>query len=283
MILISKWQVASELLNHAKLKVSIAENGEQAIRQIKQGGIDIVLMDLQMPVMGGIEATQYIRKMERYQDLPIIGLTANTMVNDKKNCIKAGMNDHISKPFSPTELYTVLLKYLKRTKTIIDNSVAENEKNSENHLSIAASETSLTVAKKTEQDLEQVDDYKQLLTQAGFEVDIALARVLENQSLYIRILSSFIQSKQNDLIDIKKHLEAGEFKKAKLIAHSLKGVAGTMGAVKLQQVAKDVEQAISLDEQVDTALLEQFKHVLSESIEVVERAIDCYHHNEGMA
>ena len=107
-------EVAIGLLEDAAIHVDLAENGEIAVRMAQETDYDAVLMDMQMPVMDGIEATRAIRSDARFQDLPIIAMTANAMAVDREKCLKAGMNDHIGKPIDPDELFSVLLRWAGR-------------------------------------------------------------------------------------------------------------------------------------------------------------------------
>jgi two-component system, sensor histidine kinase and response regulator len=106
-------EVAIGLLEDAAIQVDLAENGEIAVRMAQENDYDAVLMDMQMPVMDGIEATHVIRSDPRLQDLPIIAMTANAMASDREQCLKAGMNDHIGKPIDPDELFSVLLRWAR--------------------------------------------------------------------------------------------------------------------------------------------------------------------------
>jgi two-component system sensor histidine kinase/response regulator len=104
-------EVALGQLEDAKAEVDIAENGEVAVRMVKDNHYDLVLMDMQMPVMDGIEATRAIRSDPRFEGLPIIAMTANAMAADRDKCLEAGMNDHIPKPIDPQELFRVLSQW----------------------------------------------------------------------------------------------------------------------------------------------------------------------------
>ncbi len=105
-------ELASELLKMQNANVVIADNGSEAIKKLQENTIDLILMDLQMPIMDGFTATAEIRKIARYQDLPIIALSANAMKEDVEKCKSAGMNDHISKPIDIDQLYSTLSKWL---------------------------------------------------------------------------------------------------------------------------------------------------------------------------
>ena len=106
-------QVAREFLERLGLQVTVAGDGEEALRVLQHETFDVVLMDLQMPVMGGIEACQHIRREERFGELPVIAMTASAMLSDREECLAAGMNDHVAKPIDPNRLSGVLIKYIR--------------------------------------------------------------------------------------------------------------------------------------------------------------------------
>jgi CheY-like chemotaxis protein len=104
--------LATELLGTvAGTLVTLAENGQEALDRLEEGTFDIVLMDVQMPVMDGIAATRKIRAQPRFDRLPIIAMTANALQRDREECLAAGMNDQINKPFEPAELFSALAKW----------------------------------------------------------------------------------------------------------------------------------------------------------------------------
>jgi len=109
-------EVAIGQLEDAEVNVDLAENGEIAIRMVQEKDYDLVLMDMQMPVMDGIDATRVIRSDLRFKTLPIIAMTANAMAADRDRCLDAGMNDHIAKPIDPDQLFNVLLRWTGRSK-----------------------------------------------------------------------------------------------------------------------------------------------------------------------
>ncbi|HOF06311.1 MAG TPA: response regulator, partial [Syntrophales bacterium] len=106
-------QIARELLTEAGFVVDIAEDGRKSLAMIAKRPYDVVLMDMQMPVMDGVSATREIRKQEAFRELPIIAMTANVMAADIQKCTEAGMNDHVAKPIDPEELFAKLVKWIK--------------------------------------------------------------------------------------------------------------------------------------------------------------------------
>ena len=111
-------EVAIELLGQAGLMVDVVENGKQAVEHVITGNYALVLMDMQMPEMDGLEATRCIRKLPDKSEIPILAMTANAFEDDKLQCLEAGMNDHITKPVDPEKLYETLVNWLPKSPTV---------------------------------------------------------------------------------------------------------------------------------------------------------------------
>jgi two-component system, sensor histidine kinase and response regulator len=107
--------ILSQLLELTGVHVDTAENGEEAVRMVKAARYDLVLMDMQMPVMGGLEATRLIRQNPVHQQLPVVALTAGGFMEDREHCFEAGMNDYLMKPFEYKDLIQVLRRNLPPT------------------------------------------------------------------------------------------------------------------------------------------------------------------------
>jgi CheY-like chemotaxis protein len=105
--------VASELLLQMELEVDIASNGKVALEMVQRDTYDLILMDLQMPVMDGLTATRHIRALPGCQSRPMVALTANVWASDRMACLEAGMNDHVPKPIEPRELGNCVLKWIR--------------------------------------------------------------------------------------------------------------------------------------------------------------------------
>ena len=105
-------QVASEILEGAGFFVDIANNGQEAVDMVQANNYDAVLMDIQMPEMDGMEATRVIREMEQFKELPIIAMTAHAMAGDREKSLKIGMQDHLTKPINPQELFIALAQWV---------------------------------------------------------------------------------------------------------------------------------------------------------------------------
>jgi two-component system sensor histidine kinase/response regulator len=107
-------EVALIVLEDIGWQVDIAENGKEAIDRVKSTAYDLILMDMQMPVMGGVEATRIIRQLPTGGSIPILAMTANAFNEDREACLDAGMNDFVTKPVAPDRLYEMLLSWLSR-------------------------------------------------------------------------------------------------------------------------------------------------------------------------
>ncbi len=110
-------EVALGQLEDAEVEVDVADNGEIALNMVKSNEYDIVLMDMQMPVMDGIEATRLIRAESRFDELPIVAMTAIALAVDRERCLEAGMNDHIAKPIDPDQLFSTLSRWVGHPKS----------------------------------------------------------------------------------------------------------------------------------------------------------------------
>ncbi|WP_320055567.1 response regulator [Desulfuromonas thiophila] len=105
-------EVARDLLEHLGLQVAVASNGREALAKLEQETYDLVLMDVQMPVLDGLEATRILRRDPRWRQLPVVALTASVLESDQNSCLAAGMNDHLAKPIEPAELEQLLRRWL---------------------------------------------------------------------------------------------------------------------------------------------------------------------------
>ena len=210
-------EVVTELLADAGLLVDLAENGEEALDMVRLRAYDAVLMDMQMPVMDGLEATRLIRAEGRFAELPIIAMTANAMSVDRDRCLKAGMNDHIAKPIDPEQLFDTLLRWVKPRRLPATSPPAEI---------LAPAQTDL---------IPEI---------AGIDVQLGLRRVLGKRKSYLAMLGRFAGSQGETLKRLDERLLAGDDYAAELIAHCLKAVAGNIGSSALQGEAEELETAI---------------------------------------
>jgi PAS domain S-box-containing protein len=210
-------EVAIELLEQSGLCVTIANNGQEAVEKVNQSEFDCVLMDIQMPVMDGYEATRAIRKEKRFDSLPIVAMTANAMQGDREKCIEAGMNDHVAKPIDPKELFAAMIKWIPAREGLIQGEISSSGK------------TPTTPTKSSLSEL------------PGIDVPGGLARVNGNEKLYQKLLNNFYQTNKNTKLEIEKTIENGDLKLAERLVHTIKGVSSTIGANGLAEVSQPLE------------------------------------------
>jgi PAS domain S-box-containing protein len=229
-------QLATELLESIGLDITIANNGQEAVDAVKTSPYDIVLMDVQMPVMSGYEAATLIRQDSRFKDLPIIAMTAYAMSGARDQCLEAGMNDYVSKPIDPDHLFSMLIKWTKaglihaktQTQNRYDTPGVQNMDGS----------------------------FPQSIT--GIDIASGLNRANGNQILYAKLLVEFAGKYATIKDEIKNTIHQQDMKTAERLAHTLKGVAGNISATGIQTAAGALEEAIRKDDAVI------FNHLLSE-------------------
>jgi CheY-like chemotaxis protein len=214
-------EVAIGQLEDAEAFVDLAENGEVALHMIRDNDYDAVLMDMQMPVMDGIDATRIIRSNPRFENLPIIAMTANAMASDRILCLEAGMNDHIAKPIDPDQLFGVLLRWIRRAEA--DGKGFRG----------AATPQAMDGRART------VD-----LVIPGIDVAAGLRRTGGNRKRYETLLRKFAEQQASTVDAIEAALASGDAGTAERAAHSLKGAAATLGAMSLSEAAARAETAI---------------------------------------
>ncbi|MGO9566273.1 MAG: response regulator [Desulfomonilaceae bacterium] len=245
-------QVAKEILEQAGLVVSIANNGKEAVEMVRAGNFEAVLMDIQMPVMGGFEATEEIRKDGEFKDLPIIAMTAHAMAGDREKSLEAGMNDHVTKPIDPDQLLSALVKWIKPCKREMSEGVCE--------------------ALIREKEVEDILPSEL----PGISIASGLGRVGGNKQLYAKLLCQFKDGQEKAVEQIKAALQSGDVDTATRLAHTVKGVSGNLGGDSLYRAAAELEKAIkegkeSLDHPM-TEFSSQLK-VVMDGIKVFEASL----------
>jgi CheY-like chemotaxis protein len=214
--------VATEMLKSLGMRVSIANNGYEALEMISKESFKAVLMDVQMPGLDGYQVTERLRADTRftYGQLPVIAMTANAMAEDREKAIKAGMNDYVSKPVNITDLALALLRWVdfEPDASVSERKVINNEL-----------ETLAPFAAPSD----------------VIDVSAALALLNGNKALYLRILVMTQKEHADTDRAIKAALDGNNLELAGRLAHTLKGLAGQIGAGALRDASKDLEMAIA--------------------------------------
>lgn len=241
-------QVASELLEDEGFVVEIANNGLEAVEMMKASGepskYGLVFMDIQMPVMDGYTATEEIRKLSQYNDVPIIAMTADAMTGVMEKCLELGMNDMVTKPIDPDEMFGAMVEWIKPTKEMKERVNPKIKKEA----------------------LDVVVPYIK-----GLDIEGALKRINNKKTLYLNILNKFAKGNLKIVSEIESVYNSNDYETAKRLIHTLKGVSGNIGADEIHVLSKEVEEYIEAknDEKAKTGLAR-----LNEKIQELIHAIN---------
>jgi two-component system, sensor histidine kinase and response regulator len=226
-------QIAVELLEGVGATVRVANNGREAVERLVNGPqpppFDVVLMDLQMPEMDGHQATAKIRSDPRFANLPILAMTAHATIEERQRCLASGMNDHISKPIDPALLFETVGRFYKPAAAAATSDQSAGVQGKEH-----GNAPEMPPAAKS-QDLPSFD---------GLDTKDGLARVAGNQKLYLKLLRQFAEQQGPSVAQVTTALAQGDPALAERLAHTLKGVAGNIGAKPVQAAAGALEKLI---------------------------------------
>jgi signal transduction histidine kinase/CheY-like chemotaxis protein len=242
-------EVAMGLLEPAHMSIDLAENGAVAVRMVSEHNYDLVLMDMQMPVMDGVAATKAIRSNPGFRDLPIIAMTANAMDADREICRQAGMNDHVSKPIDPDAMFATVMKWIKPRRVRPSEPPTQQAE--------AASPQNFF-------ELPEID---------GIDLKDGLKRVGGNSRLYRDLLMKFAAKHSDAGLQISDALHIGDRNTAERIAHTVKGVAGNIGIKPVQFAAEKLEKAIRESDLAVPTMLQGFTAALRTQIDAIEQAL----------
>ncbi|NQX63135.1 response regulator [Paenibacillus qinlingensis] len=231
-------QVAQAILQEMDIRVDVAENGIEALKRASTKRYDAILMDLQMPLMDGFEATRNIRDFD--QETPIIAMTADAMQGVKEQVLEAGMDAYISKPFEPIQLFSVLQRTIQSSRV-------------RGYAEVAAA--------------------KQIEALPALNPEEALGRLGQNTNLYERILNKFVVNHANAIEGMREAIKEKDFSEALLLAHTLKGVASNIGATPLSHTSDELQTAIH---QGSIGLLEDLLETAESRLAQVNEAIKGY-------
>ncbi|HRD65961.1 MAG TPA: ATP-binding protein [Candidatus Competibacter sp.] len=238
-------QVVCEFLARAGAGVAVAGNGLEAVEVARLQSFDAVLMDMQMPVMDGLQAARELRKIPHFADTPIIALTANVFRTDIEQCIAAGMNDHIGKPIKVDDLFAKLEKWLA-------NPVLKP-------VDKVSSPSARTVPITDSQPKAQ-------WSIPGLDIAAARDRLGGDDVLLGKVLGLFRQTEAESPLRIRAALAAGDAELCQRLAHTLKSTAGSVGANRLQAAARVIEETIRACGSVGEELLGELETAHAEAM-----------------
>ena len=219
-------KLIAAILNQKHLNHTITNNGKEAVEMLEQGHYDMILMDGQMPVMDGLEATNIIRNSgKKYKDIPIIALTASALIGDRQKFLDAGMNDYISKPIDITELFDKISIYTNGIN--IQNRQPNNKKSEKNN--------------KTKNDITD-----KIINLSDF---VEKKKIFGKES-YINILNMLLKDIDTKLDLIAKYIENNDMVSLKVQTHSLKGIITNFDAPKINNLCIELDK-LAIDKNVE--------------------------------
>ena len=245
-------KVAAKIVEKHGCQAFTVANGEEAIDAFQQQRFDVILMDVQMPVMDGLTATRRIREIESENNvkhysaterIPIIAMTANAMKSDRERCLEAGMDDYIAKPVDPEMLVNALRQWLNGGRT--------------------AEKTDLNEEAAT-----QVVTDDKAAEEPPIDMERAMIRTMGDASFLYELIDEFIDRQDDHLQDIARAVEADDSEKVKAHAHFLKGAAANLSADKIASVAATLEKKgrngdLNGCRQMLESLRQEYKHLKS--------------------
>lgn len=211
-------RVAESLLSQAGCSVHCAENGQLGVEAVEQSHYDLVLMDIDMPIMNGYDATQHIRDCIAHRSLPIIAMTTNAAAKDIATCIEVGMNDHITKPLDAANMLSIVSQWVRDELSCVPATLQQ--------------QTAIEGASKLDMDIK------------GINVSDGLGRVLGNEKLYRDLLKIFVDTHKCGADDLERYTSTCDLEKAGFLVHKTKGVASTIGAYNLGDACTALQLAI---------------------------------------
>jgi two-component system sensor histidine kinase/response regulator len=224
-------QIAVELLEGAGAAVRVTGNGREAVQALLDGPqpppFDVVLMDLQMPEMDGYQATARLRAEPAFAHLPIVAMTAHATIEERQRCLGAGMNDHIAKPIDPAVLFDTLGRYYRPPGA-----------------TEASPPSPATPQREAAPGAGPAEGEVPLPAVAGLDTADGLRRVAGNRRLYLKLVRQFVGQQAPVPAQIAEAMAVGDHQAAERLAHTLRGVAGNLGAEVVRAAAAALEQAV---------------------------------------
>ncbi len=209
-------QVIVGLLKKAGVQADVVIDGREVLPALHARDYDAVLMDVQMPGMDGLQATRLIRRQARFEQLPIIAVTANAMADERQRCLDAGMSAHVGKPISPVELYRVMAQWIMPAER--DMTIVTEPSDASDNI--------------------ELPDIAGLNTQAG------LHRCGDDIRMYVHVLNRFVDSQAGTVNALRQAWDAGDVSALRRLLHALKGVTANIGAESVAGMSADIEADI---------------------------------------
>lgn len=256
-------EVAAQLLQIVGMQVTVAENGRIALDLAEQQDFDLILMDVQMPVMDGLEATRAIRNLPDRQSVPIVAMTANAFAEDRLKCLEAGMNDHLTKPIEPETLYQALIRWIPARAISAGDDWPHGTGTGPGTVLGTGADSELEVVKAQMAQLSQVE---------GLDTDAGLRSLLGEQRRYLKLLAQFLKGHGKDADLISAAAGNRDFETIRQKSHALKGVSATLGATRIRDVASQLEKTAM----PGTGLEQMYQDIdtLSRELHTLKTALD---------
>ena len=219
-------ELTVSLLNSVGLATMVAKNGKIALELLKKDAFDLVLMDIQMPVMNGLDATAEIRKRpdEYFKNVPIIAMSARAFQKDKDDCLKAGMNSYIAKPIDPKLMFAELAKYLP----VAEQTAIAQTSNEPETEPTSSDDSTVSLFQKVRH----------------FDAAAGLYHSNDNRNLYFKILQGFVRDYDGKIQKLRAAFENSEFEELTRNIHTIKGLCGTIGSYHVQTLGHILENSL---------------------------------------
>ena len=219
-------ELTVSLLNSVGLTTMVAKNGKIALELLKKDAFDLVLMDIQMPVMNGLDATAEIRKRpdEYFKNVPIIAMSARAFQKDKDDCLKAGMNSYIAKPIDPKLMFAELAKYLP----VAEQTAIAQTSNEPETEPTSSDDSTVSLFQKVRH----------------FDAAAGLYHSNDNRNLYFKILQGFVRDYDGKIQKLRAAFENSEFEELTRNIHTIKGLCGTIGSYHVQTLGHILENSL---------------------------------------
>ncbi|CAK0751900.1 two-component system, sensor histidine kinase [Gammaproteobacteria bacterium] len=236
-------EVSFDLLRSAGFRVDVANNGTEAVKWAGANAYDLILMDVQMPEQDGLEATRTIRCLPGHEKTPILAMTANAFYENRARCLEVGMDDFIAKPVDPDLLFETLLKWLLPRSVCTAQPAAEPFQLPAQDLPTELTDPVSELDKGADTTLlNRLQAF--LMTMPGIDAALGMNNVRSDAVGYIHFLCKYDNLHADDSAQLRVSLAQGDENKARCLAHSLKGISGTLGITQVHEAAGALENAL---------------------------------------